>query len=89
MSRARLKLKRPITEFELDVDENSVQFLWIPVTEQLPEIDQEVLVYLFKDSPYIAWHDGKYWCTEEFCLDEDECPTHWMSLPEPPKKNES
>ena len=60
---------------------------WIPVTERLPKKDQQVFVYLFRDSPYIAWHDGEYWCTEDFRLDEpdDWQPTHWMSLPESPE----
>ena len=60
---------------------------WIPVTERLPKKDQEVLVCLFRDNPHIAWHDGEYWCTEDFRLDEpdDWQPTHWMSLPQPPE----
>ena len=60
---------------------------WIPVTERLPKKDQEVLVCLFRDNPHIAWHDGEYWCTEDFRLDEpdDWQPTHWMPLPEPPE----
>lgn len=67
---------------------SSVTQKWIPVTERLPEIGKKVLVYLFKNSPYIAWHDGKCWYIEEFCLDDDECPTYWMPLPEPPKEDE-
>ena len=60
---------------------------WIPVTERLPEKDQQVFVCLFRDDPHIAWHDGEYWCTEDFRLDEpdDWQPTHWMPLPEPPE----
>ena len=37
MSRVTLKLKHPITKFELDVDENSLQFLWTPITERPPD----------------------------------------------------
>ena len=60
---------------------------WIPVTEALPEKDVPVLVYLFGDSPYIAWinHDGE-WETEEFTIDRDYLPKTWMPLPEPPKE---
>ena len=57
---------------------------WIPVTEQLPDKDVPVLVYLFDDNPYIAWIncDGE-WQTEEFITDLDYLPKVWMPLPEP------
>ena len=60
---------------------------WIPVTERLPGKDVPVLVYLFGDSPYIAWinHDGE-WETEEFTIDRDYLPKTWMPLPEPQKE---
>jgi len=60
---------------------------WIPVTEKLPGKDVPVLVYLFGDSPYIAWinHEGE-WETEEFTIDRDYLPKAWMPLPEPPKE---
>ena len=54
---------------------------WISVRERLPKQDKCVFVYLFGDSPYIAWHDGVDWCTDEFVLDTDEEPLEWMSLP--------
>jgi len=54
---------------------------WIPVSERLPKQDKYVFVYLFGDNPYIAWHDGIDWCTDEFVLDTDEEPLEWMSLP--------
>ena len=61
---------------------------WIPVTERLPEKNQEVLIFLFGEDPYIAWHNGEYWCTEDFRLDEpdDWQPTYWFPLPQPPKE---
>ena len=64
---------------------------WIPVTERLPEKNQEVLIFLFGEDPYIAWHNGEYWCTEDFRLDEpdDWQPTHWFPLPQPPKDGET
>lgn len=63
------------------------QMKWIPVTERLPEKDQEVLIFLFGEDPYIAWHNGEYWCTEDFRLDEpdDWQPTHWFPLPKQPE----
>lgn len=62
---------------------------WIPVTERLPEEDVPVFVYLFGDSPYIAWinHENE-WETEEFTIDRDYLPQAWMPLPEPPKEEE-
>ena len=63
---------------------------WIPVTERLPEKDQEVLIFLFGEDPYIAWHNGEYWSTEDFRLDEpdDWQPNYWFPLPQPPKDGE-
>ena len=54
---------------------------WIPCSERLPEEDEQVFVYLFDDSPYIAWFCGGRWHTEEFTLDKDDEPTAWMPLP--------
>ena len=55
---------------------------WIPCSERLPEKDEEVIVYLFGDSPYLAWFDGLEWQTEDFTIEDDEKPTAWMPLPE-------
>lgn len=54
---------------------------WIPCSERPPEEDEQVFVYLFDDSPYIAWICGGRWHTEEFTLDKDEEPVAWMPLP--------
>ena len=58
---------------------------WIPCRERLPEQDEQVFVYLFNDSPYIAWYDHTYkqWKTEEFDLETDEEPKEWLPLPDP------
>ena len=61
---------------------------WIPCSEKLPEDDEQVFVYLFDDSPYIAWFCGGRWHTEEFTLDKDEEPAAWMPLPKPYKEEE-
>lgn len=44
MARTQVKLKYPITDIELDIDENGLEFLWIPVTEELPDKDCRVIV---------------------------------------------
>ncbi len=59
------------------------QTQFIPCEERLPKRDESVFVYLFKDSPYIAWYDGFYWCTDDFTVDKDEEPLAWMPLPKP------
>lgn len=63
---------------------------WIPCSERLPVIDEEVLVYMY-GVPYIAWLDSNgEWNTETFTLrEEEEAPTEWLPLPEPHKENES
>lgn len=53
MARATIKLKRPITDFELDIDENSVDFLWIPCSERLPEEDDYRPCYEYDDG--VVW----------------------------------
>lgn len=67
--------------------EKAAEPRWIPVTERLPDEDISVFVYLFGDSPYIAWinRDGE-WQTEEFMIDRDYLPKAWMPLPEPYKE---
>ena len=76
----------PISDVAIALDvviEALEQTRWVSVRERLPEQDKYVFVYLFGDSPYIAWHDGVDWCTDEFVLDEDEEPLEWMPLPIP------
>ena len=64
---------------------------WILMTEQLPPIDQDVLVY----TPFGGmgvWsrndtiYDTKFWKTEcGFCIGKHNVIA-WMDLPDPPKK---
>lgn len=60
---------------------------WIPVTERLPKVNEEVLIYLWESpSPYIAWVDSEgRWETNDFYVGDDYLPKAWMPLPEPPK----
>ena len=55
----------------------------ISCSDRMPEKDKEVFVYLFDNSPYIAWWDGERWHTEDFILDEDDEPLEWYELPRP------
>ncbi len=60
---------------------------WIPVTEQLPEVHQEVFVYLWGSQPYISSIDQDgVWETNDFYIDIEDTPEAWMPLPEPPEK---
>lgn len=52
---------------------------WIPVTERLPDIGIEVLVYSEDDGICVDYYDGDSFCYYGV--------THWMPLPEPPKED--
>lgn len=68
---------------------------WIELVDRTPEKEQEVIVY-FKNSA--GWHTtAAYWDGENFTERCEDCGnqtpftyqtpiTHWMPLPEPPKK---
>ena len=69
---------------------------WVSVEEKLPEKKQDVLM-LFKSGDMAVgwWHDADehitFWCAytdDGFYTDCDDMPTHWMSLPGPPAKEE-
>lgn len=61
---------------------------WVSIKDRLPEVNKEVLVYLFSNNqPHIAWWNGTHWQTDEFCLDEENEPLAWFPLPEPYKED--
>lgn len=87
--RVTLKLKRPITEMEVDLEENSIVTNWIPVSEPPSEDGDYLVTY--------RWI-GTYSCEayREIGIDEwrkgewVEKPTTyevlaWIPLPEPYK----
>ena len=73
---------------------------WIPVTERMPEEDEDVLVFngaecfvmaLVNKDKTDVWHwDGSYymeWQNFNGTQHADVCDvTHWMPLPQPPKE---
>ena len=63
---------------------------WIPVSERLPELDQDVLAVV--DDDIVIGSFGQGW-DGEISFDRDEVGstryvTHWMPLPEPPEVQE-
>ena len=62
---------------------------WIPVTERLPELDTEVLVYAYNHNIWVWEYHGNAWEAEDGYYHEVDVVTHWMPLPEPPKGEEN
>lgn len=62
---------------------------WQPI-DNAPE-DRDVLIYMPAWGPLIARFNGEFdeWTSRMQCpvslAEEDERPTHWMPLPEPPE----
>ena len=62
---------------------------WIIVKDRLPDINQPVAIYNGEDILYGTWYIDKFHGNSNGCYDESirhEDITHWMPLPEPPKK---
>ena len=67
---------------------------WIPVSERLPEVREDVLCYRCIKNVSLTFDVYTYlgngqWEDTYGNLDEEIKPiSHWMPLPEPPKENE-
>lgn len=72
------KLSRENESLEKDVEIASYVMArrWIPVTERLPELNENVLVY--------SAHSGLIRIDANIWFDRNA--THWMPLPQPPKE---
>ncbi|EOD6527539.1 DUF551 domain-containing protein [Klebsiella pneumoniae] len=64
---------------------------WIPVSEQMPEDGQHIII--FCDGAFVLFaqcRDGEFFDIvrdrEEFFETTSRCVTHWMPLPNPPKE---
>lgn len=68
----------------------TVEYRWIPVTERLPENQEDVHIWFDRCGGDIdvGWFslDKKAWFCKGIML--PYTVTHWMPLPEPPKKGE-
>ena len=61
---------------------------WIPVTERLPQIGRNVLMFSTKGRCAEGEFDGSGWWQYRWSawINSQEV-THWMPLPEPPEEN--
>ena len=66
--------------------EEHAKHLWIPVTERLPE-DRNMVLATVDGVVCIAFYGNYMW--EEVETYSILYPTHWMSIPQPPKDVET
>lgn len=82
------------SEFWEDKYNSLVDEKWIPVTERLPRMWEEVMLR-FPNNQAVGFHDGDSgWAVFSgdnlytYVAPEEVHPTHWMPLPDPPKGDE-
>jgi hypothetical protein len=82
----RREARRKLVEY---VAELEAERRWIPVSEKLPELNQDVLALVDDEivcgSFYQDWEHGIYFSDGRNCM---LVATHWMPLPEPPVSEE-
>ena len=80
-----LRCMRQLLSEAADAIEELSKPRWIPVTERLPEMNVPCLVYNSSQPTMVGWRiDEKRFRIPGSYLPDH--PTHWMSLPEPPKE---
>jgi hypothetical protein len=85
---ARDKARQEISDYIAELE--AAQVRWIPVSERLPELDQDVLAIVEGD--IVTGHFYQQWDGEIYFSSDDEgammVATHWMPLPQPPEVQE-
>jgi len=80
---------KEMAEAESRIAELEAERRWIPVSERLPELDQDVLAIVDDNVAVGHFYDDQY---HPICFStDDDCllvATHWMPLPELPEVQE-
>ena len=100
MAKVKFQLKKPITDFEIDIDETDFQLIgysvqkWIKASECLPK-NSELKIVAIKDesddSSYTYTTFGWYLKQANCWIVDNEMRTDvyaWMVLPWPPKEEQ-